>query len=217
MKTTGQRDICQTMLPSRMSSLRGIRVSLRSTSMSSAFLIRCVRFTQGPPVLQARTIRYQAHDVLLDPDDLEEARKWRASFREDSLPRGQTTYSRSSGPGGQHVNKTESKATTVWPVHELARSVPKLMRSALRSSRYYTMGSDSFTIHAQTQRSRTANVSENQDKLIKELHRIYTEQVPEPTSETKIKKHEAAEKAFHANRIKAKKLQSAKKASRKGG
>ncbi|KAI0160147.1 hypothetical protein GGR57DRAFT_499561 [Xylariaceae sp. FL1272] len=189
--------------------------------MASAFLTRGANLAQWPALassaVQVRALRHQAHDALLDPDDLEEARKWRASFRDDSLPKGHTTFSRSSGPGGQHVNKTESKATTVWPVHELARSLPKLMRSALRSSRYYTMGSDSFTIHAQTQRSRTANVTENHDKLVKELHRIYTEQVPEPTSEKKIKKHEAAEKAFHENRLKAKKFQSSKKASRKGG
>ncbi|TGJ81878.1 hypothetical protein E0Z10_g6905 [Xylaria hypoxylon] len=148
----------------------------------------------GPSLVHLRRIRYQAHDALLDQDDLDdldEARKWHASFNEKSVPKGQTSYSRSSGPGGQHVNKTESKATSIWPVSELSKGLPKLMRSALRSSRYYSMRNDSITIQAQTQRSRTANADENHEKLVEELQRIFQEQVPPATSEKKIKKHEA--------------------------
>ncbi|GAP92746.1 putative peptidyl-tRNA hydrolase domain-containing protein [Rosellinia necatrix] len=164
-----------------------------------------------------RTLRYQAYDASLNQEDLDEARKWHASFNESSLPRGQTNYSRSSGPGGQHVNKTETKATSIWPVSELSKGLPKMMCAALRSSRYYSVRNDSITIQAQTQRSRTANTDENRQKLVEELHRIYREQVPAATSEKKIKKHEALEKAFHRGRLQAKKQQSSKKTSRKGG
>jgi hypothetical protein len=52
-----------------------------------------------------RNLRYQAFDAETDPKDLAEAREWRQSFRPASVPKGSTTYSRSSGPGGQHVNK----------------------------------------------------------------------------------------------------------------
>ncbi|KAJ2975686.1 hypothetical protein NUW58_g8285 [Xylaria curta] len=145
----------------------------------------------APALVQLRTIRYQAHDALLDQEDLDEARKWYASFNESSLPKGHTSYSRSSGPGGQHVNKTETKATSIWPVDELSKGFPKLMRSALRSSRYYTMRSDSIIIQAQTQRSKTANTEENRRKLTEEVHRLYHEKVPGATSEKTIKKHEA--------------------------
>ncbi|KAI3339106.1 peptidyl-tRNA hydrolase domain-containing protein [Ustulina deusta] len=173
--------------------------------------------SSGPSLVHLRSVRYQAHDVLFDQDDLEEAWKWHASFNKTSLPRGHTSYSRSSGPGGQHVNKTESKATSVWPISELSKGLPKLVRSALRSSRYYAMRSDSITIQAQTQRSRTANTDENHQKLADELLRIYREKVPNATSEKKIKKHEAAEKTFNQNRLKGKKQQTLKKAARKGG
>ncbi|KAI0454690.1 hypothetical protein F5B21DRAFT_504166 [Xylaria acuta] len=188
--------------------------------MPPNLLLRNTRLPFSSPLTSSlvhlRTVRYQAHDALLDQDDLDEARKWHTSFNEGSLPSGQTKYSRSSGPGGQHVNKTESKATSVWPVEELSKGLPKLIRSALRSSRYYSMRNDSITIQAQTQRSRSANTEENRDKLVKELHRIYQEQVPAATSEKKIKKHEAAEKAFHQSRLQLKKQQSSKKASRRG-
>lgn len=78
--------------------------------MPSNFLIgRTTRLSlyqfSTPFLVHLRTTRYQAHDALLDQDDLNEARNWHAKFNETSLPKGQTTYSRSSGPGGQHVNK----------------------------------------------------------------------------------------------------------------
>jgi peptidyl-tRNA hydrolase ICT1 len=53
------------------------------------------------------------------------------------------------------------------------------------------MRSDSITIQAQTQRSRSANADDNHEKLVGELHRIYQEQVPAATDGKKIKKHEA--------------------------
>lgn len=52
-----------------------------------------------------RSVRHQAFDARFDHDELAEARKWHQSFSISSLPEGNTTFSRSSGPGGQHVNK----------------------------------------------------------------------------------------------------------------
>ncbi|KAI0517057.1 peptidyl-tRNA hydrolase domain-containing protein [Xylaria bambusicola] len=171
----------------------------------------------GLSLVHVRRIRYQPHDAWLDQDDINEAYKWHASFTKDSLPKPHNTYSRSSGPGGQHVNKTESKVTSVWPLSELCKGLPKLMRDALRSSRYYVDRSDSIMFHSQTERSRTANADENPKKMFNEIVRIFHEVVPAPTSETKRKKHEAAEKAFHQRRLKEKRHMSSKKASRKGG
>ncbi|KAI1339761.1 hypothetical protein F5Y15DRAFT_68701 [Xylariaceae sp. FL0016] len=168
------------------------------------------------PRVHLRAIRGQAFEAAFNEDDLSEARQWHASFSPSSLPKGQTSYSRSSGPGGQHVNKTESKATTVWTLGELSTSLPKLVRSALRSSKYYSRRNDSITIQAQTQRSRSANTDENLMKLVEEVQKIYKDQVPGVTSDEKIKKYEKLEKSFHASRIKSKKQQSFKKASRKG-
>jgi peptidyl-tRNA hydrolase ICT1 len=59
----------------------------------------------GRPLVLARGTQHQAFDAHFDQDELAEARQWRASFSESTLPEGQTSYSRSSGPGGQHVNK----------------------------------------------------------------------------------------------------------------
>lgn len=57
------------------------------------------------PLTTARFKRYEAYDAQFDNDALEEARQWFRSFDAGLLPKGSTTYARSSGPGGQHVNK----------------------------------------------------------------------------------------------------------------
>src|SRR4051794_13036059 len=56
-------------------------------------------------LLPQRFIRHQAFDAGFDQNELAEARKWHQSFRITNLPEGNTSFSRSSGPGGQHVNK----------------------------------------------------------------------------------------------------------------
>jgi peptidyl-tRNA hydrolase ICT1 len=73
----------------------------------------------------------------------------------------------------------------------LKKSLPKLMHPGLRESRYYTSRTDSITIQAQSQRSRSANNDENQKKLVEELQRIYRDAVPGETSEKTNKKYEA--------------------------
>lgn len=165
-----------------------------------------------------RFARYQAFDASFDPDDLAEARRWRQGFSEAALPKGTTTFARSSGPGGQHVNKcvslnlvatqpvgwflihpltccthrrTETKAITTWAVSELSQVVPKLMRPLLRSSKNYVKGKDCISFQAQTKRDRNANAEENRAKLLEELHRMYSDAVPGDTSVEKVQKHKA--------------------------
>lgn len=57
------------------------------------------------PIVARRLKRYEAYDAHLDRDALADARSWFDKFDASQLPKGNTTYARSSGPGGQHVNK----------------------------------------------------------------------------------------------------------------
>lgn len=67
------------------------------------------------PTPWKRFARTEAFEASLDPAELSEARKWRQSVNEDSLPKGTTTFARSSGPGGQHVNKSAYHLLIVPP------------------------------------------------------------------------------------------------------
>ncbi|KAL2176649.1 uncharacterized protein P884DRAFT_31763 [Thermothelomyces heterothallicus CBS 202.75] len=159
---------------------------------------------------------HRALDATFDQEQLSEARKWHQSFQLSSLPEGNTSFSRSSGPGGQHVNKTETKATTTWPVPQLLGFLPKLLHAGVRESKYYSRRSDCLTIQAQTHRSRSANADENRRKLFEELQELYRKTVPGESSPETAKKYEALKKSANEARVKAKKMQKSKKAFRRG-
>ncbi|KAK6226546.1 peptidyl-tRNA hydrolase domain-containing protein [Colletotrichum tabaci] len=182
-------------------------------------ILRSVRPRVGNPLVRPlqpiRWARFQAFEAEFDPEELAKARSWHATFDGSQLPKGQTSYARSSGPGGQHVNKTESKAITVWPVKDLLSVLPKLLHRGIRESKYYTARSDSLTLQAQTHRHREANTEENQHKLIDEVKRIYAETVPGETSPDKKKKHAEIAKSFNEGRLRQKKQLGSKKQSRR--
>ncbi|KAF4976888.1 hypothetical protein FZEAL_6510 [Fusarium zealandicum] len=184
-------------------------------------ILEALRLRTQPPHLgiapfAPRSKRYQAFDAELDHSALAEARSWFESFNSSQLPKGNTTYARSSGPGGQHVNKTETKAITAYSVGELLSVLPASLHACIRRSRYYTASSDSLTFQAQTSRSRNANAEDNRNKLIEEITRIYEEVTPAETSEEKKKKHQEIGRKFNDSRIRDKKFSSAKKQSRRG-
>ena len=89
------------------------------------------------------------------------------------------------------MSRTETKATTIWPISKLLSHLPKIMHARLRDSKYYTRGNDSITMQAQTERSRTANQAENHRKLYDELMSIYAKTVPAESSPDKARKYEA--------------------------
>ncbi len=183
--------------------------------------------------------RYSAFDSGFDPADVAAARQWREQFASaDAVPRGTTTYARSSGPGGQHVNKTETKATTAWAVDELAATLPVLLRPTLRGSRYFRQASDSLTISAQAERSRSVNAAANRQKLYEELVALYEATVPGEARAETAAKYEGVyvlffsclfgllhcpqhpltgrQKSFHEARLRDKKKHSSKKQARRG-
>ncbi|KAK1783287.1 hypothetical protein QBC45DRAFT_400187 [Copromyces sp. CBS 386.78] len=205
-----QRNSC----PDRMND---IRMRLFASLSPMARLRPAWALNPSPVMVTKRLARHQAFDAGFDPDELAEARRWHKSFQPSTLPQGDTSFSRSSGPGGQHVNKTETKATTTWPISKLQAHVPKILHAKLRNSKYYTRGNDSITIQAQTERSRSANQAANHQKLYDELMGLYAKTVPAESSPDKARKYEALKKTATEVRLKEKKFLSSKKQSRKGG
>jgi peptidyl-tRNA hydrolase ICT1 len=88
-------------------------------------------------------------------------------------------------------NRTETKATTVYPVNEILAMLPANLHRGVRCSNYYVASSDSLTFQDQTHRSKSANADENRRKLIDEVARIYQTTTPAETGKEKKKKYEA--------------------------
>lgn len=109
------------------------------------------------------------------------ARQWLTKFDIHTIPRnlGQITFSRSSGPGGQNVNKygstcisllqdmgltvfnrTNSKATARFQWKDLSSMVPRILHQYLRKSQYYAPNSESLVIQADSSRKQRDNVDQ---------------------------------------------------------
>ncbi|PMD13965.1 hypothetical protein NA56DRAFT_636668 [Hyaloscypha hepaticicola] len=175
--------------------------------------------------------------------DLNAAREWFRGFNKSTIPEkiSKTEFSRSSGAGGQKVNKTSSKATTVWELHALYPHVPKILHQGLRNSRYYVSSSDSIKMQCDTSRSQPDNKAENHRKLFEEITALYKQRVPGLTSPEQLKRIEQLTILSHrarqsecrrknldttalmklrpetSARLRMKKLQGDKKRSRSGG
>ncbi|KAK6520461.1 hypothetical protein TWF506_000715 [Arthrobotrys conoides] len=104
--------------------------------------------------------------------DLDWARKWVSEgIIKKKLARfppsiGEITFSRSSGPGGQNVNKVNSKATLRVPLDKLGPHIPRVFLEALKTngSKYLTDGGD-MVISSDSCRSQLTNTKNCWEKL----------------------------------------------------
>ncbi|PSS08971.1 hypothetical protein M430DRAFT_37115 [Amorphotheca resinae ATCC 22711] len=162
---------------------------------------------------------YASQSVDANEADLDAARRWFSNFNKNTIPESisRTTFSRASGAGGQKVNKTSSKATTVWAISSLQRYVPKVLISELRSCRYYVPSSDSISIQSDTSRSQTDNTEDTHRKLMEEIKQIYKKSVPGVTSPEQKERVDQLKKSENLARLKMKKRHGDKKKARSGG
>ncbi|KAJ8072122.1 hypothetical protein PM082_015680 [Marasmius tenuissimus] len=104
--------------------------------------------------------------LLESPEHSAKARAWITQFqRIPSIPRKlvQLSFSASSGPGGQHVNRTNSKATLRCPVN--AEWIPQWARPILVKSPQYAPSTHSILITSSVSRSQHQNVDDCLSKL----------------------------------------------------
>ncbi|DAA75055.1 TPA_exp: Peptidyl-tRNA hydrolase domain protein [Trichophyton benhamiae CBS 112371] len=151
-------------------------------------------------------------------DELRAARTWLAQLTVETIPRSicAVSFSRSSGPGGQNVNKVNSKATIKVPMSALLPLVPKILHPSIRSSRYYAENSQALVIQADESRKQSQNLNACFDKLTSMIAEAGRAAVPGETSPEQKKKVQKLQKAANEARIRMKKAHSNKKSSRKG-
>ncbi|KIK58102.1 hypothetical protein GYMLUDRAFT_171801 [Collybiopsis luxurians FD-317 M1] len=133
--------------------------------------------------------------ALEGPADWADARKWISQFEAESIPKTlvELSFSRSSGPGGQNVNKVNTKATVRCSVN--AYWIPPWARPALVSSSQYVASSHSLLITSTVHRSQSENIEDCLTKLHNLVLSAASASVKNETPEETKKRVEGYQKA----------------------
>ncbi|KAL9099918.1 MAG: hypothetical protein Q9163_004645 [Psora crenata] len=148
-----------------------------------------------------------------------EARAWLSRFNVSSIPKNicEVTFSRASGPGGQNVNKVNSKATLRIHTKDFLPLLPKILHPKILSSRYYADKSKSLVLQGDESRSQGANTA----ICYKKLHALVVEAgrstIRGETPQAQVERVKALQKHGNEMRLRAKRTHGNKKAARKGG
>lgn len=152
------------------------------------------------------------------PKELEKCRLWLSKLSPKDIPSDtfHISFARSSGPGGQNVNKVNSKATIKMNKEEWdgVDWIPVYIKNQLNPQNFpYLTKNGSLIIQSDKTRSRHENLNNCYEKLCKGIKDgVYIENEPE---EKNIRKWEKINKKTNQKRLEYKKTLSDKKEGRK--
>ncbi|KAL1761431.1 RF-1 domain-containing protein [Schizophyllum commune] len=108
------------------------------------------------------------HKALVEQEQMNDAKHWVQEFKSVEIPRNlvDITFSRSSGPGGQNVNKVNTKATLRCSV--TSSWIPQWACARLRESHHYVRATDSILLTSTAHRSQAQNIEE----CLRKLHNV---------------------------------------------
>jgi peptidyl-tRNA hydrolase ICT1 len=177
------------------------------------FLQRPVSITAWPSAVQrcVSTARGESSSsgsgnntsTAADDDALRTARSWLAGLHAEALPLksiGELSFSRSSGPGGQNVNKYDqlaksqrrailnmsqrvnSKATLRVPLDALLHHVPTALHGEIKRSRYVAAKANAMIVQADDSRKQSDNAHSCYKRLFAAIVEAGHHAVPNETS-----------------------------------
>ncbi|KAI3615986.1 peptidyl-trna hydrolase domain protein [Moniliophthora roreri] len=164
---------------------------------------------------QARPLPTPPHlSTLGTPEDSSKARAWINQFKDQSIPRNlvELSFSRSSGPGGQNVNKVNTKATLRCSAS--AEWIPLWARSELIKSPQYAPSSQSILITSSTYRSQAQNIEDCLSKLHSLILSASSANLKKETPEEKKKHVVMLQRSENERRMKEKMRRKSVKQSR---
>lgn len=174
-----------------------------------------------------------------DEAELKAARQWLKDLNPETIPQKlcEMSFSRSSGPGGQHVNRygnissrvtrpsltsdtsnrTSSKATLRLSTSALLPLLPEPLHASILSSRFVAPTSGDIVIQADDSRKQAENAQACHRKLLEVIREAGAQSVPGETSVEQKIRVQRLQKAEDERRKRLKTQHSAKKAARRGG
>ncbi|KAI0032539.1 hypothetical protein K488DRAFT_49693 [Vararia minispora EC-137] len=152
--------------------------------------------------------------ILETPQDWRAARDWLELFQRSKILKRhvEITFSRSSGPGGQNVNKVNTKATLRISLH--SRWIPQWAHRTIQKSPHYAPSSQSILLTSTATRSQAQNVQDVLAKLRDLVITSATADVKNEPSEEQRRRVERHQRAEKARRREEKAYRSEKKKSR---
>ncbi|ODQ56591.1 hypothetical protein SAICODRAFT_50983 [Saitoella complicata NRRL Y-17804] len=162
-------------------------------------------------------LRYDPSPVLILQTLIDYDRKWKASFNPEIIPRDkcEIRFDRSSGPGGQNVNKLNTKATVRLELRK-ASFLPKQVIEAIKTShstKQYLTSDNELVIQSQASRTQAANLEDAYRKLYDIIRECV--EIPGETSQEQKDKVKNLARRDNERRLKEKKRFSDKKSSRR--
>ncbi|KAL1742422.1 RF-1 domain-containing protein [Schizophyllum fasciatum] len=176
----------------------------------------CVRAPWTPCTFRhaSNLAKPPAHKDLHDSETMRNAKLWVQEFKNTEIPRNlvDITFSRSSGPGGQNVNKVNTKATLRCSV--TSSWIPQWACSRLRESPHYVRATDSILLTSTTHRSQAQNIEECLRKLHGVVELASSADIRNEASEEQKQRVKGLERAEKERRKKEKMYRSQLKKSR---
>lgn len=168
---------------------------------------------QGYPVcgFHSSPCNLQKYFTESELQEHREVRQWLETFTPQSIPVGEfdVRYSRSRGPGGQNVNKLNTKVDVRWVVAG-SDWLPSYVKRKLREHHGQKFNSKGeFVVASDAHRTQQQNQKECFKKVFEMI--VASASVPNETSEEQQKKVKGLMRAFNEKRLQSKKMRSQRK------
>ncbi|KNE65049.1 hypothetical protein AMAG_10715 [Allomyces macrogynus ATCC 38327] len=196
----------------RTATWRTIVTALAPCSTTVALAARAV-----VPAATARRFDPAASYYSTNATDLPD-RTWIDSFTLSSIPSTAYTvsYARSSGPGGQNVNKVNTKAILKFHVDPRPAWLPEYAHAVLMRQRSAQINKDGdLVVMSDRFRSQRQNVDDCVEKVFEMVKEAGY--VPRETTDEQKRHVKKLQRAQNERRLESKKMAGKKKADRRGG